>query len=810
MMFYTHVAPYYGQLIVRGYVDGKRFNEKVKYKPYLFVENSTDKKTIFRDHTKTKRLSKIEFDSTKEAKEFIQNYRDVENFKIYGNHKFIYDWISDNYPEEVPYDMDVMSIVSLDIEVASDEGFPEPEHATKEITAITLSKRGKYYTFGCGDYTPKNNNVKYCKCRDEQDLLHKFLDFWKILDPDIITGWNVEFFDIPYIHNRIKNLLSEEDANSMSHWGFVMDKEVNQKYGKGKIKNISGSTILDYMTLYKKFSFTPQENYRLNTVATYELDLGKIDYAGSLLDLYKTDYQKFIDYNIRDVELINMMDDKLRFIELTCAIAYDAKVNLADALTTVTLWDVIIQNYLKKKNIIVPYQDPEGVSEESYFIEGGHVKDPEVGFHEWIVSWDFDSLYPHIAMMLNISPDTLDIIEPLYSVTEVLEKGIPQNIKDSIEVNNTAIALNGATFSRDNVGFFADLMKIIYKDRQYYKSIMLQAKKEYQNTPTPDIKKKVAKYNAFQHAKKIQLNSAYGALGNKYFRWHNHILAEAITKTGQFCIRYIEKRMNEYLNEKNNTNKDYVVASDTDSVYVKFDKEENINEEEINKKINMWCEEIYTILNAFDKSLRMKRENIASSGIWTSKKHYVLNVIDNEGTRYKEPKLKMMGIEAVKSSTPTVVKNKMVEAIKIILSDTQEKLFDFVDITKKEFFKSPYEDIASPRSVSGLKKYHDPHTIWKKATPIQVKGALVFNDYIKKKKLNIPLISDGDKVKYCYLKMPNPLRSEVIAFHNEMPEELKIDSYIDRATQFEKTFLKPLLSIASQRGWDVEERSTLF
>jgi DNA polymerase elongation subunit (family B) len=809
-MFYTHVAPYYGQLIVRGYLNGKRFNEKVKFKPYMFVENHTDKKAQYRDYTNTKRLSKIEFDSIKEAKEFIQNYRDVENFKIYGNHKFYYDWISDNYPEDVPYDMDVMSIVSLDIEVASDEGFPEPEYATKEITAITLSKRGKYYTFGCGDYTPKNNNVKYCKCRDEKDLLYKFLDFWKILDPDIITGWNVEFFDIPYIHNRMKNLLSEDDANSMSHWGFVMDKEVNQKYGKGKIKSISGSTILDYMTLYKKFSFTPQENYRLNTVATYELDLGKIDYSGSLLDLYKTDYEKFIDYNIRDVELVNMMDDKLKFIELTCAIAYDAKVNLADALTTVTLWDVIIQNYLKKKNIVVPYQDPEGVSEENYYIEGGYVKDPEVGYHEWVVSWDFDSLYPHIAMMLNISPDTLDVVQMSPSVTEVLEKGFSQDIKDSIEVNNSAIALNGATFSRDKVGFFADLMKIIYKDRQHYKSIMSQAKKEFQQTPTPENKKKIAKYNAFQHAKKIQLNAAYGALGNKYFRWHNHILAEAITKTGQFCIRYIEKRMNKYLNEKNNTNIDYVVASDTDSVYVKFDKEENINEDEINKKIAEWCEEIYITLNAFDKSLKMKRENISSSGIWTSKKHYVLNVIDSEGTRFKEPKLKMMGIEAVKSSTPTVVKNKMVDAIKIILSGSQEKLFDFVDSTKKEFYASPYEDIASPRSISGLTKYHDPHTIWKKATPIQVKGSLVFNDYVKKKKLNLPLISDGDKVKFCYLKLPNPLRSEVIAVHNEMPKELKIDSYIDRATQFEKAFLKPLLSIASQRGWDVEERSTLF
>lgn len=808
-MFYTQVVPHFGNLLVRGYVNGKRFNEKFKPSPYIFVEARNGKPTEYKDFKGQTPLSKITFDSLKEMKEFISRYEDVENFKIHGNSKFQYDWISDNYPENIPYDMDSISIVSLDIEVASDDGFPEPDTASKEVTAITLSKRGKYYVFGCKDYKVQSNDVKYCKCKNEKELLHKFLDFWKVLDPDIITGWNCELFDMPYLYNRITNVLSKEDADSLSHWNQVSEKEINQKYGKGIVKNILGVTILDYMVLYKKYSNTPQENYRLNTVASHELDVGKIDYTGSLTDLYKTDYQKFIDYNIRDVELINMLDDKLKFIELTCAIAYDAKVNISDALTTVTLWDVIIQNYLKKNNRIIPFQS-SGKAADGNSIEGGYVKDPQVGFHEWVVSWDFDSLYPHIAMMLNISPDTFVEMNNEGSVDLILEKGFSSKFQKYIKENNLSAALNGATFTRNKVGFFSDLMKTMYQDRLRYKKLMSDAKKQYQKTPSDELKKKMAKYNAFQYAKKIQLNSAYGALANSYFRWFNNDLAEAITKTGQYCIRYIEKRMNEYLNEKNKTKIDYVVASDTDSVYVKFFKKDKINEEEMNKNIDLWCKEIYENLNAFDGVLKMKREAIASSAIWTSKKHYVLNMVDLEGVVFSEPKLKMMGIEAIKSSTPTAVRFALIDAIKIVMNDDQEKLFDYINNLNKIFKTKKYEEVSFPRSVNNLLKYKDSNTIWSKGAPVHVKGALVYNKFIENTKMKYPTISEGDKIKFCYLKMPNPLKSEVIATPNELPEKLGLSAYIDYDTQFEKAFLQPLKVIAEQRNWKVERRSTLF
>lgn len=808
-MFYTQVVPHFGNLLVRGYVNGKRFNEKVKPSPYIFVEARNGKPTEYKDFKGQKPLSKITFDSSKEMKEFISRYEDVENFKIHGNSKFQYDWISDNYPENIPYDMDSISIVSLDIEVASDDGFPEPDTASKEVTAITLSKRGKYYVFGCKDYKVQSNDVKYCKCKNEKELLHKFLDFWKVLDPDIITGWNCELFDMPYLYNRITNVLSKEDANSLSHWNYVSEKEINQKYGKGIVKNILGVTILDYMVLYKKYSNTPQENYRLNTVASHELDVGKIDYTGSLTDLYKTDYQKFIDYNIRDVELINMLDDKLKFIELTCAVAYDAKVNISDALTTVTLWDVIIQNYLKKNNRIIPYQSTGKVA-ENVSIQGGYVKDPQVGFHEWVVSWDFDSLYPHIAMMLNISPDTFVEMNVQGSVDMIIEKGFSSEFQKHIKNNNLSVALNGATFTRNKVGFFSDLMKTMYQDRLKYKKLLSDTKKQYQKNPSDELKKKMAKYNAFQYAKKIQLNSAYGALANSFYRWYNNDLAEAITMTGQYCIRYIEKRMNQHLNQKNKTKIDYVVASDTDSVYVKFLNKDKIDEKEMNTNIDIWCREIYETLNAFDGVLKMKREAIASSAIWTSKKHYVLNMIDLEGIVFTEPKLKMMGIEAIKSSTPTAVRTALIEAIKIVMNDDQEKLFNYISNINKQFKTKKYEEVSFPRSVNNLSKYHDTNTIWSKGAPVHVKGALVYNKFIENTKMKYPTISEGDKIKFCYLKMPNPLKSEVIATPNELPEKLGLSAYIDYDTQFEKAFLQPLKVIAEQRNWKVERRSTLF
>lgn len=799
--FYTNVAQYKGKILVRGYFNGKRYSEKVKYKPYLFVK-SDNKNSIYTDHKRREKISKIDFSSISDAKNFIEQYKDVDNFKLYGMDNFIYPYINDEYPE-IEYNADTLSIVTLDIEVASDEGMPSVDRADKEVTAITIEKKDVYYTFGCKDFEPEEANHKYLKCKDENDLLHKFLDFWKFLDPDIVTGWYSDLFDIPYLHNRLTKLFGKQIADSLSPWGIVYDREINQKYGIGKVKVLVGIAQLDYMILYKKFSYTPQENYRLNTVASHELGLGKIEFSGSLTDLYKTDYKKFILYNKRDVSLVKGIDKKRKFIDIVLAIAYDAKVNFIDAIGTVLLWDVIIHNYLMKKNIVVPFKQENEETENSY-PQGGHVKDPLIGYHENVGSWDFDSLYPHLIMMLNISSDTFVSMADFNINPDLL---LEEKIK--IPKDEFSYAVNGAIFKTEFQGFMAVLMENMYQDRLKYKKQMIEAKKENIKKPSKELENKIAALDSMQQAKKIELNSMYGALANAFFRWYDIRLAEAITITGQYCIRYIEKKVNEYLSNLYDKEDDYVIASDTDSVYIKFN-DLKFDEKRMSEKIAEWTTEIYTKLNAYKDVLKMKRESIAINGIWTGKKHYVLNVIDSEGVVYDKPKLKITGLEVVKSSTPSACKEGMRKALEIILNGNEKELIELVKKTKKEFMKKPYEDISFPKSVNDLKKYSDKITLWSKGAPIQVKGSLVYNDFISRKKLNLPKINDADKIKFCYLKTPNPVKSEVISTLNEMPKEFGLDAYIDYETQFNKAFVKPIEEVAKHRNWSLVERNTLF
>jgi len=332
-------------------------------------------------------------------------------------------------------------------------------------------------------------------------------------------------------------------------------------------------------------------------------------------------------------------------------------------------------------------------------------------------------------------------------------------------------------------------------------------------------------------AKKISLNSAYGAIGNQYFRYYKLENAEAITLSGQVSIRWIENRMNQYLNKLLKTDGvDYVIASDTDSIYLHLgplvDKiykgrekttESVVNflnkicEVELEKYIESSYQELANYVNAYDQKMQMKRENIADRGIWTAKKRYILNVWDSEGVRYEEPKLKMMGIEAVKSSTPAPCRKMIKDALKLMMSGTEEDVISFIDKSRKEFKKLPPEQISFPRSASDVQKYFSSSNIYSKGTPIHIRGALLFNHYIKENKLTnkYSLIQNGEKIKFCYLKKPNTLHENVISFISDFPKELSIDKYIDYDLQFEKAFLEPLKSILYAIGWNVEKTVNL-
>ena len=816
MKFYTNFFQRGNRVFVRGYENGKPVEYIKKYKPYLFLP----KKDGFYRTLDGNPVDKIEFDSIPAAKEFIESYKEVSNFNYYGLTNFQYVFVYDTYQGEIQYDPSIVSVVSIDIECAADEGFPDIQKADKEITAITLRKNGKSIVFGCGDYVAHAPDIMYVRCKTEADLLSKFLDVWnhKTWKPDIVTGWNIEFFDIPYIVNRIKNVLNDEEAKRLSPWRILDEREIEFKGKQNQTFAPAGISVLDYYQLYRKFTFGNQESYKLDYIAQVELGEKKIDYSeyGSLLGLYKNNFQKFIEYNIHDCVLVDKLDAKLKFIEQVMALAYDAKVNYVDTMTTVRPWDVIIHNYLLDRRIVIPQFE---VDKTPFDLVGGYVKEPRIGINKWVVSFDLNSLYPHLIMQYNISPETF---KGKASGMPSIDKMLEGKFKSMYDLSYAA---NGCMYDKDKQGFLPALMEKMYNDRVEYKQKMIEAKKRYEQTKSPEDEMLIARYHNMQMAKKIQLNSAYGALGNRYFRWFSFKNAEAITMSGQLSIRWIEKKMNEFMNKICQTKDvDYVIASDTDSIYVTFEKlipegsdelkaVETIDkfcETKIQNYLNLCYDELANMMNAYQQKMQMKRETIANKGIWKAKKMYILNAWNVEGVQYSEPKLKIQGIEAVRSSTPHACREKLKQALTIIMNKDETELQKFIADFRMKFMELPFEDVAFPRGVRGLEKYHDASNIYKKSTPIQVKGVLIFNHLLKKHKLtNIPPIQNGDKIKFVYLKSPNPVQDTVIATSDYLPEIFDLDKYIDREVQFDKSFLEPLKSITSVINWEVEKRSTL-
>lgn len=822
------------EILVRGYEDGKRVKKSVHYRPYLFEPNKVYESKGVTTPYRTldnEPVYKREFDSMREARDYIREFQGIAGKPIYGFTNFQYTFINDNYPGVIDYDPKMVSVVTLDIEVSSEGGFPDIETANRVVTAITLRKNGESIVLGLKPYKVRDEYVKYILCKSEEDLLTKFLTIWQSEQyaPDVLTGWNVEFFDIPYLVNRIRRQLGDSSAKRLSPWALLEERELEIMGRPHKIFIPVGITILDYMQAYKKFSFSQQESFKLDHIAYIELGERKLDYSeyDSLHEFYEKDYQGFIDYNIRDVVLVDKLEDKLKFIEQIFAIAYDGKVNLIDAFTSVRMWDIIIHNYLLENNIVVPIKDKQDKDGQ---IVGAYVKDPQIGMHEWVVSFDLNSLYPHLIMQYNISPETLVGEIPGLSIDSIINGALnDDSIQNKLKEDDVCVAASGFLFTRKKQGFLPTLMEKMYNDRVRYKKQMIEAKKKYEKEKTYELEKEIARCHNMQLAKKIQLNSAYGALSNVYFRWFDTNLAESITKSGQLSIRWMEKHINQYLNKTLNTaDEDYVIACDTDSMYLKLSNlvkqaYPNKSDQEVVKCLDTACEKIFepyidktyaklaTYVNAYDQKMKMKREAIANKGIWTAKKRYILNVYNNEGVQYAEPKLKLSGIEAVRSSTPSSCRENIIEALKLIMSSDESTLQEFIAGFRERFKTLPFEDIAFPRSVKGLSKYADASTIYRKSTPIHVKGALIYNHILRTRKLDhkLPLIGEGEKIKFCYLSLPNPALSPVITAPGSLPKEVALNDFIDYTTQFDKAFLEPLKTILDVIGWQTEKINTL-
>ena len=816
---YSNVTLLGDSILCRGYENGDPVSFKEIIKPTLFVPSPKGK---WKSLTGEK-MTPVVQDGARRAREFIEKYKDVNNFEVHGYERFVYQWISEKYPGQLRFNMSDMKIITIDIEVACENGFPDVEASQEEMLCITIKDlaTGKFITWGTRE---AKVDTEYRVFWTEQEMLTDFHKWWCSNTPDIITGWNCNLYDIPYICRRLERVLGEKWQKSLSPWNKVNMREVYIQGRRNLAYDILGVSILDYLDLYRKFTYTNQESYRLEHIATVELGEGKLDHSEfeNFKDFYTEHWQKFVEYNIKDVDLVDRLEKKMKLLELAVTMAYDAKVNFEDVYSQVRMWDTLIYNYLKERKICVP---PRQESKKDDKYAGAYVKEPIPGLYDWVVSFDLNSLYPHLIMEYNISPETLVPTRyPSISVDKILNGEIDID-------SDYCVAANGAQYRKDIQGFLPEMMQKIYDERTIYKKKMLIAKSEYEKTGDKELQADISAFNNIQMARKIQLNSAYGAIGNQYFRYYSLANAEAITLSGQLSIRWIENKMNSYINKILKTKEvDYVIASDTDSIYLnlgslvetvfkgreKSDKSvlrflEKVCDVDFEKYIQNSYEALATTVNAYDQKMFMKRENIANKGIWTAKKRYILNVWNSEGVQYAEPKLKMMGIEAVKSSTPAACRTAIKDALKVIMNGTESDVQEFVGNFRKEFETMPPEDIAFPRGCNGVGKFSNPATIYSKGTPIHVRGALLYNFHAKKNKVThkYPLIQEGEKVKFLYLRRPNKINENVISFFQTLPKEFGLDKYIDFDLQFQKSFLDPLQVIMDTINWKAEKIATL-
>jgi DNA polymerase elongation subunit (family B) len=585
-------------------------------------------------------------------------------------------------------------------------------------------------------------------------------------------------------------------------------------------------------------------NLDIKTISTEDLQklLEKVEAEAD-----KESYAMAYTYNIIDIVRVEELEHELKFIELIFSLSHFTRTNLHDAFATVKPCDVVIHNKMMDYKVVIPHKKAES-SELSRIIAGGYVKEVIPGLYPYVMSYDFTSLYPHIIMTYNISPDAymgkLDKFDNVDNPDRIINDRVYDEIKEKLLENNMCITAKGTVFSRAKKSFFAEIMEEVFAKRKEYKDIMLleeqkleEIKKKLSTNPDDaklkeeykKTKSRVVEFNNQQLATKIFANAFYGGLANPYSRWFSYDIAESITLSGQLASKYVEKYANIYLNKMLKTdNVDYIIAVDTDSAYFNMEgvvkkafpnggeREEivkflsNFSKHLEEHVIQAAMEDLYSVTNAYQKKLHMKLEVIAQV-IWRKSKNYVMGVFFNEGVFYSEMKIKMKGIEAVKSSTPEVCRNYIKNSIPIILNNDKDGLLSFIEKCREEFYSLPFEKVANPGGVNGVSKYSDINTLYTKGTPLHVRGSLLYNKLLEDHDLDKTYmkIQSGDKIKFTYLKLPNPIREDVISSLDELPEEFGLDQFIDYDRQFEKTFIKPITSLANPAGISLENKSDM-
>jgi len=837
--FYTSVERFGNKILWRGYENGKRFSRKVNFKPSLYLETKRADGD-FRSLKNNKPLHKKTFDSMSEVKQFIEDYKDVSNFGIHGTQSYVAQFIQEKYPDNIKFDMSLINIASFDIEVDISDGYANIETADKEITSIAYksSKSNTYHLLGRKDYDKHATitgidpeDIQFMKFDTEKAMLLRFIQIWKTDFPDIITGWNVEFFDIQYLVTRIIRLMGENTAKELSPWKSIR-KHSAEMFGKTQNTwTISGLHVVDYLDTFKKFAYKygTQETYKLDHIAHVVLGEKKLDYSdyGNLTGLYEQNPQLYLDYNLKDTYLIQRLEDEVALMSLVMTLAYDGGVNCRDAFGTVGYWETTIYRKLIKQGIVPPIK--HGPGQRGDELVGGYVKDPQVGMHPWVVSFDLNSLYPHLMLQYNMSPETY-IPQRLENVSQ--EMVLNDDYENDDET--VSVAANGVCFTNQRRGIIPDIIDDYYNRRSLIKKEMLAVEQEMETEKHParklELKKKATQLHNSQMSIKISMNSLYGATANIYFLYYIMEFAEAITTSGQLSVRYAQKSVNNYLNKLLKTEDvDYIVYIDTDSIYVNFGPliEEvfgttDITREQGEKFLDKVCatkiegvlktgyEELARKMGAYRQAMFMKREKITDKSVFIAKKRYIMNTLNSEGVHYDEPKISVTGLESVRSSTPQICRDRLKESFKVIMEGTEEDTQEFIANFKKEFYNLPPEDIAKNSGTDNIEKYMERGG-YKKGCPMHVRGCILFNQFLNTKDLSkrYESIQSGDKIKFVYLKQPNPVKENMISFPGVLPKEFELEKYIDYDKQFEKVFLGPIEPILDALGWVPEKVNTL-
>jgi DNA polymerase elongation subunit (family B) len=837
----------FDQMYVRGYDTdtGEYYSEEIKYKP-------TSYKLITDPNAPPSPFKTIHGEPLKEFKhESIAAYREKRMDNTYGMENHLCAFMTENFTTD--FDPTKTRIFWLDIEneMTSDDGvrggFPDPNDAACPITAITIydTITSKYHLFACRDWNNKEYehlDIEFNWCEDEKTLLKTFWEFWTKNYPHIVTGWNISGYDIPFLYNRMKKVFNEKVAKKLAPRGLVHTRTYINGYQEEQTEYyLRGLSIVDYLQTYKKFTFGKLPNYKLDTVAEFELGKGKVDFRefgySDLDDLYERNPQMYLDYNIRDVEALIEIEAKNHFMDIVMATAHYSLVNYDEVSSVIKCWDSLIHRYLKEQNIITSPKE-RNTKKESF--KGAHVKEPRPGSYKWVSTFDLKALYPNIMRTGNIGIETIiekedlpDELKMCYGkdFRNAIVNGEVDFLIPLLKKYDLSMMPNGMFYHNKSVSIYSDLAENILAERDIDKKKMIEAQKEFELTGSDEAKDKIARYKNSQLVKKVLANSLYGVAGNAYNRYYDIRIAQSITYMGQVIIRWVEKNTNELLNKLMKTEDfPYCIYMDTDSIFVNFEpvvkntfkdvEADGVIDfldrtgELMNDHISKFLNELGDIVNTHNNQLSMKREVISSTTIITSKKKYAMAVLDNEGVRYSKPKFKIMGMEIIKSTSSKYIREKLKTALIMLLEGTTKKdILNFIEETKSDFMEHDFvDDISLNSSLKSLATYEveitnlfeslfdndKPKITYKKSTPIYYRAAILYNVYFG---THDSKIQTGDSVKYIHLTLPNFMSEDVIGWNDKFPEALR--SYIDKELMFDKLFISPLEKLTLLFKWDI-------